>query len=129
MDEVNWNAVGVIVGVTSLVVIYFGWQPTLNWFRGLEMKKQRREEVQTILTGGFVDFIVECIADGDITPEEAREEGYNRLRRLYPTVKEIHPSEDWLKERIERRLRAAEDAKEPAVEPETKRRTMLSKTA
>lgn len=108
VHEVNPEyAFAVIVGViATALLVWWGWNPIQNYIKGQAMKQKRREEIHVLLTGGFVDFIIDCVADEDITPAEAESEGYAVLRRLYPKVKEIAPDADWLRERIERRLRA-----------------------
>lgn len=105
----NGNAIAVTVGV-SVVSVMLCWEPIQLFFRGIKMKQKRREEIHRLLGDGFTDFIEERIADGTLTREEATDEAYRHLKRCFGS-KDLFPSEESLKERIEVRMKSGTHAK------------------
>lgn len=101
--QTNGNAIAVALGVIAVGLVLSGGK-FQDYLRGYKMKKQRRNEVQTILADAFTEVIMDKIALKQITIEEGREEGYLRLKRAYPECKDLYPSETLLKERIEKRV-------------------------
>lgn len=101
--ETNANPLAVMLGVIAVAVILC-WHPVQETLRGMSMKQKRRQEIHSLLTQGYTEYIIDKRIAGLLTAEEAEEEGYRRLRQAYPTCKDLFPSEDRMKERIERRL-------------------------
>ncbi len=97
------NGIAVMLGVAACFGLLLLPQ-VQTWYRGVKMKQQRRQEVQRILSDGYADMIMSKVMLRELTWEEARDEGFRRLKQAYPTCKDMYPSEDTLKERIERTL-------------------------
>lgn len=116
----NGNQTALVLGVTAVLTTLF-WRPAQGFVRGYVMRQQRRREVHALLAQGFTDFIIDKRISGEITAEEANEEGFLLLKRTYPTCKDLYPSEELLKERIGKRMKSG------MYEPMRKRRNMLTK--
>lgn len=116
----NANPIATILGVGGVLTILF-WKPAQELVRGYTMRQQRRREVQSLLAQGFTDFIIDKRISEELTAEEANEEGFLLLKRIYPCCKDLYPSEELLKERINKRMKSG------MYEPTRKRRNMLTK--
>ena len=101
--DVNWNAVAVMLGCAAILALFWV-QPAKDYIRGRHMKEQRRKEVHQMLADGYTEKIMDLISLGKFTWAEAREEGFNVLKRAYPKCKDLYPSEATLKERIEKTM-------------------------
>lgn len=100
--ETNANPLAVILGVAAVAGILL-WNPVQEYLRGLKMKQKRRQEIHNLLTQRFTEGIIDLRIEGYLTAEEAEEEGYRKLKQAYPTCKDLFPSEEKLKEKLERR--------------------------
>lgn len=106
----NANAIATSLGVVGVGFI-LGWQSIREFFRGLAMKRERRREIHQLLSQGFTDFIIDKRISGELTLDEALDEGFLRLKRAYPECKEFYPIEALLKERIEARMKSGTHVK------------------
>lgn len=123
MDDVNWNAIAVAFGVIAIIGLFW-WQPIKDYIGGIKMRQKRRGEIQHSLISQVVEFVEEGVSVGTFTREEATKEVYEPLKRLFNTHKDLYPSETWLKERIETRMKSG--AHDP-VDFKVKRKNMLGR--
>ncbi len=100
--ETNTNPLTVMLGVIVLAGLWYFFSPEV--VRGRSMKQKRRREIHSLLTQGFTEYIIDQRIAGLLTAEEAEEEGYRKLKQAYPSCKDLFPSEETLKTKIERRL-------------------------
>lgn len=130
VEDVNWNAIAVILGVTAVLTILF-WQPVQNYFRGLKMKQERRENLQHTYLERLVEDVEDDVAAGVLTRTEAREEIYDPLRRAFNRHKALYPSEEWLKNRVQKRIQNGiyESVPLPDLQPKKGRDLRKTKTA
>ena len=97
------NGIAMIVGVIGLSgLLALPWAQ--EWLRGYKMKQQRRQEIHNELADSFTEVILDKVLLKSMTMAEAREEGFARLKRAFPDCKNLYPSEELLKEAIEKRL-------------------------
>jgi len=71
--------------------------------RGRKMRRDRKDFVTNIVLMDFTDRIETRVMNEEISRAEAQEL-YTRLKRVFPTVKDIYPSHNRLKEKINKRL-------------------------
>lgn len=124
LDEVNWNAVAVALGVIAVVGVIW-WNPMKNYIGEMKMKRQRRENIHNYLVGKLVELVEEDIAHGHLTRLEARSEIYEPFKRVFYTQKDLFPIEERLKTNIKKRI--DQEVHEPVVLPDKKRKNLLGR--
>lgn len=118
------NAIAVMLGVVAITVV-FCWQPTKIYLRGMQMKKERRENIHNFLLGRLVDIVEEDVANGHLTRREAEEEIYTPFKRVFYTQKDLWPIPEKLKEVTKKRMQNG--LHEPVTLPPVKRKNMLGR--
>lgn len=120
----------------SLLVALMPWgyrKKESQWFeaiprgyrrRGKKMRRNRKDYVENVLLSDFTDRIETRVMQGEITRAEAQVL-YTRLKRVFPTIRDIFPSADRLKEKIKSRLGKHIEAKLPDAAPPLRRRSMF----
>lgn len=124
LNDVNWNAMAVIVGVITVCGVLF-WTPVRDYIGGLKMKQKRRGEIQHWYISRIVDMTEDAIVSNFINRDEATREVYEPLKRVFSYHKDLYPSETWLKERIEARMKNG--AHDPVPLPKGKRKNLLGR--
>jgi hypothetical protein len=118
-----------LIAVGAIVVVGLSWNAIRSRIRGKKMKKERRQFVEDHLTDMFTSDIEDCVIDGTISREEASEI-YLKLKKCFP-IRNLFPSVDPLKERIQKRLKSHTHAVvdlPDSVEPVKKRKHMFDKS-
>lgn len=103
-----------------------GWEvmPPRGWKRrGKNMRKQRQEDVDSLLTSDFVDRVETRVYNGEITRLEATE-AYRKLKRLYP-IRNLFPSVALLKEKLKARQGTFTKPNLPDVKEKPRRKNMF----
>lgn len=114
------------VGAVMVSGIYLGGVALIapRW-RGMMIRKERREYVHVFLIDKFVSDIEDAVSFGDISREEASE-AYRDLKKCFP-IKDLYPSVETLKENILSRQSSGVNA--PVDLPRPKRRNMMEKAS
>jgi len=102
----GWWLLGAVIIVAWLTCV--PWRRNMEWVlsnpkgRGKMLRKKRREFVEQQAIDDFVHIVEERWFHGVYSDEE-KKELYRRFRLAFPTVRDLFPSPELLKEAIKRR--------------------------